>query len=485
MDTLKPESLSIQNAPQSTASAALSIPEILSCVLNTLGQDRKSLRLAACVSRIWFHEATRLLWAKSDLRTLMAIEPSSRRAVYAPKICDLKLEFDSGRYDTNLDLDFQLLRVLHLNDFTLPRDVNLRPYIQPTLEEVHFRHYWPPTTFLDGLNRHCPRLRELSHMSPNSNRTGLVEFFTMNNTLRRVRLMFAPLDEQEILAATVALSNIISLEDLTIHGEISLSTMKRLQRSQFGSVRKLRIHIEVSALPLLSTTFSAMTRLSLELLIDSDVHALDALAGLPLVFLQLHVATDVKLSLQKLLVLRNANNLQSLTISPKPFPQREGMPKLEISNEQFKQIFANLSKLDSLLIWFALDIPSPASAFKDLGESCPMLENLRLYCPIDITAWWDIPKPLFPRLKFAWVSSVSDRNLLGEVNETTAQLLAEILDRHAPNLDRFVALYRYGFRPTDGNYDQLSRLTMRAHGRIKETGQTKHEREEKRGLTTR
>ncbi|KAG9598260.1 hypothetical protein KCV04_g5645, partial [Aureobasidium melanogenum] len=417
-------------------STALSLPEILSCVFNLL--DRNTLQSAACVNRIWFHEATRLLWAKSDLKTLMAIEPSSRRTIYAPKICDFTLHFGFDHTGTDLGLDFQLLRLLRFTDLTLPQDVNLRPYIQPSLEEVHFRD-WPPTTFLDGLNEYCPRLREMSHMSPKSNRPGLVEFFTMNKTLRRVRLMLAPLDEHETLAATVALSKIISLEDLTIYGAISLKTMVQLQESQFGSVRNLRIHVGVPALPLLPTIFGAMTRLSLELSIDSDIHSLDALVGLPLEFLQLHVAVGIKLSPQELLVL--PKNLKSLMISPAPIKHRErAMPKWEISNDQFKQIFANLSKLEYLLIWFALDIPSPASALKDLGRSCPRLENLRVYCSIDITAWWDIPKPLFPSLKFAWVSSVSDQNLLGEVNETTAQLMAEILDRHAPNLDSAPAL---------------------------------------------
>ncbi|KAG9565451.1 hypothetical protein KCU71_g6449, partial [Aureobasidium melanogenum] len=453
-------------------STALSLPEILSCVFNWLGQDRKTLRSAACVNKIWFHEATRLLWAKSDLKALMAIKPSSRRAIYASKICDFTIHFGWDHTDTDLDLDFQLLRVLRFTDFTLPQDVDLRPYIQPTLEKLILRD-WPPITFLDGLNKHCPRLREISQMSPKSNRPGLVEFFTMNKTLQRVHLMLAPLDEHEILAATIALSNITSLEDVTIYGAISMSTMAQLQESKFESVRKLRIHVEVPALPVLSTIFSAMTRLSLELSIDSDAHSLEALVGLPLEFLQLHVAVGIKLSAQELLVL--PNNLKSLMISPAPIKHRERtMPKWEISNDQFKQIFATLSKLEYLLIWFALDIPSPASALKDLGRSCPRLENLRVYCPIDITAWWDIPDPLFPSLKFAWVSSVSDRNLLGEVNETTAQLMAEILDRHAPNLDRFVALDRYTFRPNVG--DQLSQLTMRAHGRIKETGQTKHAR---------
>lgn len=477
MHTLKLDSLSIQSTPQ-RLSPALSLPEILSCIFHLL--DRKTLRSAACVNQIWFHEATRLLWAKSDLKALIAVE-TSRRALYAPKICDFTIP--TGHADLNLD--FQLLRILRLNDLAGPPDENLSQYLQPTLEEVYLRH-WPPTTFLYGLNKYCPWLQEFTQMGPQSDRRpGLVEFLTMNRTIRRIRLTLHPHDEDELIATTAALSKVTSLEDLMTIGETPLSALLQLRDSHnaFVSVRRVRIKVGVPALPLLSTTFSAMTSLSLELVIDSDVHALDALVGLPLGFLHLHVAAGVKVSPQQLLFLRETKSLQSLMISPKFIKPRERMSKFEITNTEFEQIFANLSKLESLLIWFALDIPNPNSALMNLGRSCTKLRDLRWYSSIDITAWWDIPKPLFPSLKFAWVSSVSDPNLLSKPNETTAQLLAEILDRHAPELDRFVALDRYDFRPTAG--DELSQLTMRAHGRIKEIGQTKHSREESRGVAIR
>lgn len=492
MDTLNLNLRSIQTALPRMTPAALSLPEILSSIFKLLQHDRKTLLSAACVNQIWFHEAIRHLWAKTDLKALIAVE-TSRRAIYAPKICDLTIP--SGH--TNLNLEFQLLRILRFDCLFGPSDEGLSQYLRPTLEEIYLRH-WPPISFLDGLNNYCPQLREFTQVGPQlGRRPGIVEFFSKNQTIRRIRLTLLPRDEPETIATILALSKVINLEGLMTIGEVPTEALAQFQESQhdgfdfsrsnvrkpFGLVHTVRIMIGVSALPFLSTAFSALTSLSLELAITNDDHALDALVDLPLRSLHLHVATGVRLSSQELLVLHNTKSLQHLMISPKPFNRRPRMPKFEISNDQFKQIFANLSRLETLLIWYALDVPDPNTALKDLGQSCPKLVNLRLYCPIDITAWCDIPKLLFPSLKFAWVSSVSDQNLLGETNETTAQMLAEILNRHAPELDRFVALDRYDFRPNVG--DELSQLTMRAHGRIKETGQTKHAREENRGVANR
>ncbi|KAK5999502.1 hypothetical protein QM012_005355 [Aureobasidium pullulans] len=474
----------IKLAPLSirTTPTTLSIPEVLSCIFNLLEKDHKSLVSAACVNQIWFSEATRLLWANSDMSALMAVE-ASRRSIYAPKICD----FTIRSVPDHLNLDFRLLRVLRLNNLPELRDENLNQYLQPSLEEVNLR-YWPPTQFLYGLNQYCQSLRDFAHTDPQvDKRPGLVEFFTMNKSLRRIRLTLHPHDQDEILAAIAALSKVTSLEDLTTIGEIPINALLQLREphspSPFESVRRVRIKVGVPALPLLSTTFSAIASLSLELVINSDDHALDALVGLPLEYLHVHVAAGVKLSTQELLFLRDMKSLQSLIIGPTPLGRMERMPKFEISNDQFKQIFENLSNLESMVNWFAVDIANPDAALEDLGRSCPKLKNLRWYSSIDMTAWWDIPGPLFPSLKFAWVSSVSDRNLLSDTNESTAQLLAEILDRHAPELDRFVALNGYDFRTT--NVDQLSQLTMRAHGRIKEIGQTKHAKEKNREVTGR
>jgi hypothetical protein len=76
-----------------------------------------------------------------------------------------------------------------------------------------------------------------------------------------------------------------------------------------------------------------------------------------------------------------------------------------------------------------------------------------------------------------------DQNIMGESDDTNAELMAGILDRHAPKLDRFVALNSYAFRPA--NADTLSSLVMRSHGRIKETGQTRHARDEARSMVSR
>lgn len=159
------------------------------------------------------------------------------------------------------------------------------------------------------------------------------------------------------------------------------------------------------------------------------------------------------------------------------------MSTFKISDTHFEQIFEKLSALETLLIWFALDMSNSITTFKSLGRSCPRLENLRLYLSVDLMTWAHIPEPLFPNLKFAWISSVGDQIPVQAANEIMAGLMAHVLDRHAPKLNRFVALKSYDFRPT--NADGLSSLVMRMHGRIKETGQTRHARDEARGTVIR
>ncbi|KAI4833936.1 hypothetical protein E4T44_09134, partial [Aureobasidium sp. EXF-8845] len=199
-----------------------------------------------------------------------------------------------------------------------------------------------------------------------------------------------------------------------------------------------------------------MTTISLVVQMRTDDDSLEALAGLPLESLELRRGVGVRLRSHELLFLRNAKSLKSLIIKPEPFNPNGQMSTLKIEEDHFEQIFENLSALETLLIWFTLDMPTSDITMKKLGRSCPKLGNLRLYIPVDLLTWLDTPELLFPNLKFAWISSVIDQNIMGESDDTNAELMAGILDRHAPKLDRFVALNSYAFRPA--NADMLSSL---------------------------
>ncbi|KAI5194764.1 hypothetical protein E4T39_08524 [Aureobasidium subglaciale] len=315
---------------------------------------------------------------------------------------------------------------------------------------------------------------------------------TSNQSLRHVQLSLAC--EPESAALLKALSSIPSLEHLAILGETSETDLIELQNSRpdgtdplgpstFASVHRVELTIGVSAISTLATTFTAITSLCLDVLIKPGNCVLDALAGLPLETLQLHVTAGVDLSSHELLFLHKSCNLRSLVIKPMPWRPGGRIAKFESSNNDFRYIFSKLSKLEKLLIWFELDIPDPDTALIDLGQSCPRLENLRIYSSIDPTEWESVPPPLFPSLKFAWIASVNDDQLIEEPNESIAQALAVLIDQQAPKLDRFVALNSYAFRPTDAN--ELSKLVMRAHGRIKEINQTRHAKEDGLDLAAR
>lgn len=265
------DALSIQTPPQQTTPGALSLPEVLSCILSFLKGNRKTLRSAACVNQIWFDEATRLLWDTSDTAALIAVE-ASRRTIYAPKIRQFTLQAVFSH--PNIDLDFRLLRVLHFTDFPGSQDAS--EYLQPVLEEIYFRA-WPPTSILQELNVRCPKLRVMVQTKPFfKEKQKFIEFLASNQSLQRVQLTLIPLDKDRMLAAFLALSGMPKLEDLTVLGETYSCTLVRLQRSRmsdseaascskpcFDSICRVKLTTSVPALSLLNSTFSAMTSISL------------------------------------------------------------------------------------------------------------------------------------------------------------------------------------------------------------------------------
>ncbi|THX35885.1 hypothetical protein D6D11_09536 [Aureobasidium pullulans] len=80
------------------------------------------------------------------------------------------------------------------------------------------------------------------------------------------------------------------LEDLSVKGQIPESVLRQLLESsaetldlpRFNTLSKVEITVGVPALSLLRPTFSAMTSLTLDILMEKESHELDALAHLPL-----------------------------------------------------------------------------------------------------------------------------------------------------------------------------------------------------------
>jgi hypothetical protein len=481
VESMNPEtelaSILLQTTLQSKASEALCIPEILSDVFKCLKQDKKALRTLASVNRTWFQEATRLLWREASSKALISVE-ESRRNIYAPKIRKLTVHHASSHAQLH-HCNFTSLRALCFDIGAEDvKQEEYSQYLRPTLEEVFFMAL-PPDDLLHGLNQHCPRLRVfVQGLHAHTDRSDLADFLTKNQSLQIVKLV----SESEGDSSTLfqALSKMPYLEDLSLKGQISESVLRQLLESsaetldlpRFNTLSKVEITVGVPALSLLRPTFGAMTSLTLDILIEKESHELDALAHLPLESLQLHIAAGVRFSSQELLFLHNAKNLQSLSIRPKPWSPTITMPNLTISNDHFRQIFANLSSLKRLLIWFSVRIRDTHTALLDLGRSCPKLENLRMYCTVELASWTNIPTPLFPSLTFLWIASVNDDRLELDPSGQISEHLAALIDKNAPKLDRFVAINNYAYRPTEAR--ELSKYVMRAHGRIKEISQTRH-----------
>jgi len=481
VESMDPEtelaSILLQTTLQSNVLEALCIPEILSNVFKFLRQDKKTLRSPAAVNRIWFQEATRLLWREASSKALISVE-ESRRDIYASKIRKLMIHHASCHTQLRL-CNFTSLRALCFDlGAEDVKQEEYSQYLRPTLEEIFFMAL-PPEDLLYGLNQHCPRLRVfVQGLQAHTDRSDLADFLTKNQSLQIVKLV--PESEADFVTLFQALSKMPYLEDLSVKGQIPESILRQLlessaetpDRPRFNTASKVEITVGLPALSLLRPTFSAMRSLTLDILIEKESHELDALAHLPLESLQLHIAAGIQFSSQELLFLHNAENLQSLSIRPKPWSPTITMPNLRISNDHFKQIFANLSALKRLLIWFSVRINDTHTALLDLGRSCPKLENLRIYCTVELASWTNTPTPLFPSLTFLWIASVNDDRLDIDPSGQISEHLAALIDKNAPKLDRFVAINNYAYRPTEAR--ELSKYVMRAHGRIKEISQTRH-----------
>lgn len=285
-------SILLQTTLQSKASEALCIPEILSDVLKLLRQDKKkALRTLASVNRIWFQEATRLLWREASSKALISVE-ESRRNIYAPKIRKLTVHHASCHVQLR-HCNFTSLRVLcfNLGAKGVKHDVYSQ-YLRPTLEEVFFMAL-PPDEVLHGLNQHCPRLCVFAQgLQAHTDRSDLADFLTTNQSLQSVKLVSESEDNSVTLLQ--ALSKMPYLEDLSVKGQIPESVLRQLLESsaetldlpRFNTLSKVEITVGVPALSLLRPTFSAMTSLTLDILIEKESHELDALAHLPLRIVQ-------------------------------------------------------------------------------------------------------------------------------------------------------------------------------------------------------
>ncbi|GAB1205595.1 hypothetical protein APSETT445_004273 [Aspergillus pseudonomiae] len=275
-------------------------------------------------------------------------------------------------------------------------------------------------------------------------------------SLRSIRLpsfMDAFVDDQ--MLAYLARHN--GLEDLELGKTITYGMIERAMdgvEAPFKSIRRLTVQLRSKAVEPLTAAIKSATNLVLT--VDDNelspfplVRSLTKLTELEIAFCQdgLWPATD-------LLALKGLKNLRRLCISS--FEDPPAFPAL--TDQEFIQIFEDMRDLQDLV--FQVQCKLSIVAITSLGTHCRELESCEIFGSYDLHGWSTIERPLFPHLRQLELGAAvpeervsrynypsgfyrvvhmltASMNLRSSSMSTHAQVVAQLIAEHAPNLEEF------------------------------------------------
>ncbi|KAE8406250.1 hypothetical protein BDV37DRAFT_270144 [Aspergillus pseudonomiae] len=405
-----------------------------------LCDDLTSLRSAALVNKSWAAEAISVLWQKPPVAAL-ASSLDHHRQFYARQVRELNFggQEDGKQHTCFRTLEFPRLKRLTI-DLYVPENGEklwLGQYIQPSLEEFRFYGSEPAEDLLNLLETRCPRLQSvlIDYAFEGINTDRLIKFFDGCRSLRSIRLpsfMDAFVDDQ--MLAYLARHN--GLEDLELGKTITYGMIERAMdgvEAPFKSIRRLTVQLRSKAVEPLTAAIKSATNLVLT--VDDNelspfplVRSLTKLTELEIAFCQdgLWPATD-------LLALKGLKNLRRLCISS--FEDPPAFPAL--TDQEFIQIFEDMRDLQDLV--FQVQCKLSIVAITSLGTHCRELESCEIFGSYDLHGWSTIERPLFPHLRQLELGAAvpEERVSRSSSMSTHAQVVAQLIAEHAPNLEEF------------------------------------------------
>ncbi|KNG82188.1 hypothetical protein ANOM_009130 [Aspergillus nomiae NRRL 13137] len=349
------------------------LPELLRRVMEYLCDDLTSLRSAALVNKSWAAEAISVLWQKPPVAALAA-SLAHHRQFYARQSSQAKAP--DNRLSVLIDYAFE------------------------------------------GINT-----------------DRLIKFFDGCRSLRSIRLpsfMDAFVDDQ--MLAYLARHN--GLEDLELGKTITYEMIERAMdgvEAPFKSIRRLTVQLKSKAVEPLTAAIKSATNLVLT--VDDNelsplplVRSLTKLTELEIAFCQdgIWPATD-------LLALKELKNLRRLCISS--FEDPPAFPAL--TDQEFIQVFEDMRGLQDLV--FQVQCKLSIVAITSLGTHCRELESCEIFGSYDLRGWSTIERPLFPHLRQLELGAAVPAERVSESSSMTthAQVVAQLIVEHAPNLEEF------------------------------------------------
>ncbi|KAE8375565.1 hypothetical protein BDV26DRAFT_267709 [Aspergillus bertholletiae] len=414
------------------------LPELLRRVMEYLSDDRAALRSAVLVNKTWAAVAITVLWQKPPVSALAACSDDHRQ-LYAHQVRELNFggPNDGKQHSRFRTLEFPKLRCLTI-DYYAPGDGQklwLGQYIQPSLEELRFYGPEPAEDLLDLLETRCRRLRSITidYAFEGISTERLLKFFDRCRSLRSICLpsfMDAFVDDQML----AYLARHRALEGLELGKAITSEMIEKALRgveAPFSSIRRLAVRVSSNAVEPFVTVAKSVTNLLL-MVEDNELSPLPFVRPLKnLTELEILVGQEIIWPGEDLLALKGLTNLRNLRIC-----LFEGPPASPtLTDEEFIQIFQNMSELEELV--FHVQCKLSAAAITSLGVHCRQLASCEVFGSYDLHTWSIIERPLFPQLRQLDLSAAVPEERESQQSSLTedAQMLAQLIVEHAPNLE--------------------------------------------------
>ncbi|KAK5994751.1 hypothetical protein PT974_03134 [Cladobotryum mycophilum] len=372
---------------------SLSLPEILTNILDFLSTDQASLASAIQVNRKWFSCGTDVLWREAPCEVLAQV-PEDRRQIYAAKVATLAF---SGDDEAQYHSTFENIRFTNLKKISLDayrpgggESYSVLQYMQLPLETFFFYGGDLTDDLLAHLQNTCWRLRRIMIDSPGPNVTAasFFRFISTYKSLEHMTFLYGIDDllTDELLLHLAGRPNLSSLAIGKVCSTQILQQISSHVSEPFGALQALQVTVPSAAVSLLVTLLPNVTSLQLTVH-DSDVHLVQQLPSLTaLRLLSVSFAASVEISRADILSLKSLSNLEQLSIGPDETNDAAEVTAFEsdFSDADFDDLCSKLPVLRR--IRFNVQCNLSAAALASLSKHCPLLEECTMLHVLNIHA---------------------------------------------------------------------------------------------------
>lgn len=438
------------------AHRTLLLPEIVAIILQTGSEEPGLLYNSLLVNRLFFKEASRVLWSTCEiydavhpdprtLGTLVLREdvPHERVQFYASLVQRINFQYDESQVDQHnwhsvlCQLEFPNLKSVWFyhseNVLQLATEDALLHYIGIGLRELYIDQSGPLSDgFFDGLSEVCSGLQQVT-LRPDkvtasdisitralSNMSN-VESLILDEGFRRMRL------KPRILEAIATLPKLEALSLPEVPEESMVILLKRRNKSWFPSLKHLYIGATAGTMELFHQVVPDLQDIFLE---DEEFgqtnHVLSVLSrfqGLKHVRIMLSASSTI-IGDELLRLAQSCPDVENIEIGIESWDPV--LPSaIGFTNDLIQNLAHSLPKLTCLrLIFTSESLPSLVGSLRTLG-ALPQLKELMLSCRADWPLLLNLPRDA-PLGQLTHLTFLVDKHMKQSFDENAYPPLLEI-----------------------------------------------------------